>query len=101
ERRRAKTAQTRNLVLDRSKLRTKQGQVALTMVRQSAGDHGIEQASAARDTQAMAVEKGPLAALGGEELVVGGIVGDTGDDRAFTLERNRDGELRDAVQEVR
>ena len=54
----------------------------------------------AGDAQPLVVEEGALAALGDEQLVGDRIVDQAGDDRALALERDRDRELRDAVQEV-
>ena len=74
--------------------------VAAAGVRKRAGDDRVGEPLARRHPQPLVVEEGALAALGGEQLVVGGIVDDAGDDRAFALERDRDREVRDAVQEV-
>ena len=54
----------------------------------------------AGDAQAAVVEEGAAAALGGVELVHGRIVDHAGDDLALPLQRDRDREDRDAVQEV-
>ena len=70
-------------------------------MRQPAGDHRIGEPPPRRHPQPLVVEEGALAALGGEQVVVGGIVDQPGDHGAFALERDRDGEVRDAVQEVR
>ena len=70
-------------------------------MRQAAGDHRVGEPLAGGDADAPVVEKGALAALGDEHLVGGRIVDQAGDDRALALERDRDGELRDAVQEIR
>ena len=69
-------------------------------MRQPAGHHRIGEPLARRHPQPLVVEEGALAALGGEQLVVGRIVDHAGDDRALALERDRDREVRDAVQEV-
>ena len=48
----------------------------------------------------LVVEERALAFLGDEQLVGDRIVDEAGDDDAFALERDRDGEMRNAVQEV-
>src|SRR6185312_2608915 len=53
------------------------------------------------DADALLVEERALAALGKKHLVVGRIVDQPGDDDAVALERDRDRELWNAVQEVR
>jgi hypothetical protein len=55
---------------------------------------------ACRHPQPLIVEKGALAALGGEQLVIGGVVDDAGDHGAFALEPDRDRKVRDAVQKI-
>ena len=52
------------------------------------------------DADAPVVEEGALAAFGDEQLVVGRIVGQAGNDRAVAFQRNRDRKVRNAVQEV-
>ena len=52
------------------------------------------------DAQAAVVHEGAAAALGGVELVHRRIVDDAGDELALALQRDRDGEDRDAVQEI-
>ena len=69
-------------------------------MRQAAGDHRFGQALAAGDADALVVEEGAFALLGDEQFVDRRIVDQAGDDRAFALERDRDGELRNAVQEI-
>ena len=55
-----------------------------------------------RDPEAAAVvEIGALAPLGGEGLLIGRIVDQPGHELAVAFERDRDGEDRDAVQEIR
>ena len=68
---------------------------------QPACDHGDGEAAPCRHPQPLVVEKGALAALGREQVVVGGIVDQPGHHGAFALERDRDREMRDAVHEVR
>src|SRR5262249_58936 len=50
--------------------------------------------------QPVVVKERTFAALGAEQVVGRGVVDDAGHDRAFPLERERDGEVRDPVQEV-
>ena len=54
----------------------------------------------AADAHALVVEEGALAALGDEHLVGDRIVDQAGDDGAVALQPDRDGELRNAVQEI-
>ena len=63
-------------------------------------DHAVGELGPCRDPEAPVVEEGALAALGGEHLVAGRIVDEAGDQLAVAFERDRDGEERDAVQEV-
>ncbi len=48
----------------------------------------------------MVVEERALAALGDEQLLVGRIVGQRRDDHAAAFKRDRDGEMRNAVQKI-
>ena len=100
ERRRAEAAQARDLRLHRGNLLAEQREVAAAEMRQPAGDDRVGEPLPRRDPQAPVVEEGALAALGGEQLVVDRIVDQAGDDRAVALERDRDREMRNAVQEV-
>ena len=101
ERRRAVTAQTGKVLLRGGDLVTRQRQIAAAPVmRQAAGDHRVGQPLAHRDPDALVVEIRALAALGDEQLLVGRIVGQAGDDGAVALERDRHREMRDAVQEI-
>ena len=52
------------------------------------------------NANALIVEERAFALLGNEHLLVRRIVDQAGDHGAFALERNRDGEVRDAVQEI-
>src|SRR5829696_6944063 len=70
-------------------------------MRQAAGDDAVGEASPSRDAQPGVVEKGAFAALSQKHLVSRRIVDQSRDDDAFTLQRHRDGELRNAVQEIR
>src|SRR6476620_8040154 len=74
--------------------------VAAADMRQAAGDHAFIEPAAAGDAQSLVVEKRALAALGDVQLVIGGVVDHARDDRALTLQADRDRKLRDAVQEV-
>src|SRR6266852_1127510 len=100
ERGRPESPQAGDLVLHGIVLAARERDIAAAGVRERAGDDGVGEPLARRDPQAPIVEIGALAALGGEQLVVRRIVDDAGDDRSFALERNRDREMRDAVQEV-
>ena len=77
-----------------------QRELAAPVMRQRAAHDRLGEPLARRDPQAPVVEEGALAVLGGEELVVGRIVDQRRDDRALALQRDRDREVRDAVQEV-
>ena len=70
-------------------------------MRDAGGDHRRRELGPGRDPQAAAVvEIGALAPLGGEGLLIGGIVDQARDQLALALERDGDGEDRHAVQEV-
>ena len=101
ERRCAEAAQARHLFLHHRKLLAELREVAAAEMRQAAGKHRLGESLARRDADAPVVEVGALAAFGGEHLVVDRIVDQAGDDRAFALERDRDREMRNAVQEIR
>src|SRR4051794_7620048 len=96
----AEAAQARDLVLDCSHLQPRELMIAAADMRQAAGDDAFVQLAAAGDAQPLVVEEGALAALGDVELFVGRIVDHAGNDGALTLQRDRDRELRDAVQEI-
>ena len=70
-------------------------------MRQAASDHRVGQELARSDPQPAVVEEGALAAFGDEKLVGDRIVDHAGDDGAGALQPDRDGELRNAVQEIR
>src|SRR6201996_5956762 len=74
--------------------------VAAADMRQAAGDHAFIEFAPAGDAQPLVVEKRALAAFGGVELVIGGIVDDACDHRAFALKRDRDRKLRNAMQKI-
>ena len=69
-------------------------------MRQPASDDGLGKPLPRGDADALVVEERALAAFGDEQLVVRRIVGHAGDDRAVAFERDGDGEMRDAVQEI-
>src|ERR1035437_1496473 len=69
-------------------------------MRQAAGDHGVGEALAAGDADALLVHERTLALLGDEHLVVRRIVDQAGDHGSLALEREGNGELRNAVQEI-
>src|ERR1022692_100480 len=69
-------------------------------MRQSAGDHGVGEALAAGDADALLIHERTLALLGDEHLVVRRIVDQAGNNRVLALERDRDRELRNAVQKI-
>ena len=100
ERRRAITAQSGEVLLRGGNLVARQRQIAAAVMRHAAGDHGVGEALARRDPDALVVEERALAALGDEQLLVGRIVGQAGDDGAVALERDRHREMRNAVQEI-
>ncbi len=70
-------------------------------MRQAAGDDGVGEMLAAGDADAVVVQKGAFAFFGDEQVFADRIVDQAGDDHAFALERDRNGEMRNAVQEIR
>ena len=96
----AEAAQAGDLLLHGAGFLARQREVAAADMRQAAGDHGVGKPLAAGDADALLVQEGALAALGDEHLVVGRIVDQAGDHRALALERDRNRELRNAVQEI-
>src|SRR5690606_33770949 len=85
---------------DMAKLDEELAVVAPAEMRNAAADDGIGKVLARGDAQTAIVEEGPAAALGGEELVRRRIQHHRRDDLAVTLERDGDGEARNAVQEI-
>ena len=63
-------------------------------------DHRFGEPAARRDAQPPVVDEGAGALLGPEHLVADRLVDHAGDDLAVALERDRDGEERQAVQEI-
>ena len=74
--------------------------VRLATMRDAGDDHAVGELGPCRDPEAPIVEEGALAALGGEHFVACRIVDEPGDQFAVAFERDRDGEVRNAVQEV-
>ncbi len=70
-------------------------------MRQPAGDHRVGKVAPAGNPQPLIVEEGALAALGGIELFIGGIVDHACDHGAFALQADRNRKLRNPMQEVR
>src|SRR6516162_9901836 len=100
ERRRSEPAQPGGPFLYRRMLAARQRDIATAGVRQGARNNRFGKPLASRHAQPAIIQEGALAALGGEQLITDGIVDDAGNDRALALERNRDREMRDAVQKV-
>src|SRR6185437_12270812 len=100
ERRGAEAAQAGDLLLNGGSLLLAEREIAASEVRQPAGDDGFVELRAGSDPDALLVQERTFAALGEKRVVVGRIVDEAGDDRAFALERNRNGEVRNAVQEI-
>ena len=69
-------------------------------MRQAAGDQRLAEIAPRGDADARVVEERAFALLGDEHLFGDRIVDEAGDDDAVALERDRDGEMRNAVQEV-
>ena len=67
----------------------------------AAAKDGLRQVAAPRHAQPAVAAKGSLALLGHVHVVVRRIVDNAGDDLPFALQRDRDCEQRDRVQEVR
>src|SRR5262249_12416695 len=72
----------------------------LAEMRNAATEDGLRQFAAPRDPEAAIAAKRALTLLGHVHVVVGRIVDDAGHDLPLTLERDRDREQRDRVQEV-
>src|ERR1700728_1310499 len=100
ESRGAIAAQAGEILLRGGDLVARNGQVAASVMGQAAADDGVAKPAPRGHPDALAVEKGALAALGDKKLVVGRIVDERGDDGAVALERDRDREMRNAVQEI-
>src|SRR5262244_268397 len=87
-------------LLHRDVLAAREFHVAAARMRERAGDDRVGEPLARRHPQPLIVEEGPLAAFGGEQLVIGGVVDDAGDDGAFALEPDRDRKVRNSVQKI-
>ncbi len=74
--------------------------VAALDVRHAGADHRLGKAAAPRDAQAPLVDVGADALLGPEHLVADRLVDHAGDELAVALERHRDREERQPVQEI-
>ena len=75
--------------------------VAMSQERHAGGDQAFRHMLAGRDPQARVIEICAGAAFGPEELVGQRVIDNARDDLAAFLERDRDRELRQAMQEVR
>src|SRR5712692_3482163 len=93
-------AQAGDLLLHGGDLLAGEREIAAAEMRQPAGDDRVREPLARRHPQPPIVEEGALAALGGEQFLVRRIVDQAGHDGALALERDRDREVRDPVQEV-
>src|SRR5262249_491910 len=100
ESRGAKPAQPRDLVLHGGNLPETERDIAPAVVPQTPPDDASEKPPSRRDPQPFFVEESALAALGDEQVIVGRIVDDAGDNRALAFERNRHRKMRDAVEEI-
>ena len=72
----------------------------LAAERHAGGDHGLAQVATARDADAAIADERARALFGPEFLVPQRLVDHAGDDFAVALERHRDAEMRNAVQEI-
>src|SRR5215468_240151 len=100
ERCRAEAAQTGNLFLHGPCFLPGQSDVATAVMRHAAGDDSVCQALSGRDPDALLIEECAFAPLSNKHLLVCRIVNQASHHRAFTLECNRDGELRNAMEEI-
>src|SRR5215472_10537280 len=100
ERGAAEPPQSGDPLLHRDMLAAREFHVAAAGMRERAGDDRVGQPLARRHPQPLIVEEGALAALGGEQLVIDGVVDDAGDDGAFALEPDRDRKVRNSVQKI-
>ena len=74
--------------------------VALAAKRQPGADHRLSKLATGRHSEPAIVKIGADALLGPEHLVPGRLVDQPGDDLAVALQRDRDGEMRDPVEEI-
>src|SRR5215472_4157491 len=96
----AEPPQSGDPLLHRDVLAAREFHVAAAGMRERAGDDRVGEPLARRHPQPLIVEEGALAALGGEQLVIGGVVDDAGDHGAFALEPDRDRKVRNSVQKI-
>ncbi len=96
----AVTAQAGEMLLRGGDFLAPEREIAAAVMRQPAGDDGLGEPLPSGDADALVVEESALAAFGDEQVVVGGIVDEAGDDRAVALERDRHREMRNAVQKI-
>src|SRR5262249_8749719 len=78
----------------------RESETAAAVRRQAAGDDGIREPLSRGDADALVIEERTLAALGDKHLVIGRIVDEAGDHGAIALERDRDGEMRNGMEEI-
>src|SRR3974390_1203184 len=76
------------------------GEVRAAVMRQTAGEHGVGEPPAVGYADAVLVHESTLAAFSDKHLFDCWIVDQAGNHRTLALERNRDGELRNSVQEI-
>src|SRR5262245_66071340 len=69
-------------------------------MRQAANDQRLVEGGARRNPHALVVQKGTLAALGDEELVLDRIVDEACDRHAVAFQPDGDAEMRDGMQKV-
>ncbi len=100
ERRGAEAAQARIVLLRGGDFITAEHQIAAAIMRQPAGDDRVGEALPSGDADPPVVEESALAALGDEQVVVGGVVGQRRDNRGIAFKRDGDRKVGDAVQEV-
>src|SRR5215469_2016926 len=100
KRRRAVAAQPREGALRGCDFVAGEPEIATPEMRQATGDDSVGEPLPRGDADALVVQKRTLAALGDEHVVIRRIVDETSDDRAVALKRNRDGEMRDAMEEI-
>src|SRR6266536_1726170 len=100
ERGRSESPQSADLALYRRDLVAELRKIAAPAMRQPAGHDRIVEPTARRHPQASIVHECAFAALGSVKLVGRRIVDEPGDDGAVARQRDRDRELRHAVQEI-
>ena len=93
-------AQAREVVLRGGDFVASERKVAAAVMRQPASHDRLGKPLPRGDADTPVVEESALAAFGDKQLLVRRIVGQRGNDRVVSFERDGDGEMRDAVQEV-